>query len=87
MTDAAEADLAEIWAYVAADSESAAARLLDNIKATCARLLDFPSSGVSREQLARGLRVVLQGNYAIYRKTGASAIAQMDRIKSAQNQN
>jgi len=66
LTDAAEADLAEIWAYVAADSESAATHLLDKIKATCARLLDFPSSGVSRDRLARGLRVVFQGNYAIY---------------------
>ncbi|MGJ0533449.1 type II toxin-antitoxin system RelE/ParE family toxin [Methylocystis sp.] len=66
MTDTAEADLAEIWAYIAVDSESATTRLLDKIKATCTRLLHFPSSGVSRDRLARGLRVVLQGNYAIY---------------------
>ncbi len=66
MTDTAEADLAEIWAYIAADSESAATRLLDKIKATCASLLDFPSSGVSRDRLARGLRVLFQGNYAVY---------------------
>lgn len=46
MTDTAEADLAEIWAYIAADSESAATRLLDKVEATCARLLDFPSSGL-----------------------------------------
>jgi toxin ParE1/3/4 len=66
LTDTAEADLAEIWAYVAADSESAATQLLDKIKATSGRLLDFPSSGVSRDRLARGLRVAFQGNYAVY---------------------
>jgi len=40
--------------------------LLDKIKATCARLQEFPALGPSRDQLARGLRVMFQGNYAIY---------------------
>jgi len=62
----AEADLAEIWAYIADESEAAATRLLDKINATCARLLGFPMLGPPREQLAPGLRVIFQGNYGIY---------------------
>lgn len=30
------------------------------------RLLDFPLAGPSRDQLASGLRVMFQGNYALY---------------------
>lgn len=66
MTDTAEADLGEIWAYIAEDSESAATQLIDKIKATCLRLLDFPLSRPSCDQLAPGLRVAFQGHYAIY---------------------
>jgi len=40
--------------------------LIDKIKATCGRLLGFPMSCPSRDQLAPGLRVAFQGNYAIY---------------------
>jgi toxin ParE1/3/4 len=57
LTEKAEADLAEIWAYIAEDSEEAASRLFDKIKATLARAQDFPMSGAARDPLARGLRV------------------------------
>ncbi|TLG78160.1 type II toxin-antitoxin system RelE/ParE family toxin [Methylocystis sp. B8] len=67
LTDAAEADLAEIWAYVADDSsESTATRLLDKIHATFSRLQDFPLSGSERHQLAPDLRVAFHGGYAVY---------------------
>ncbi|WP_170162422.1 type II toxin-antitoxin system RelE/ParE family toxin [Methylocystis hirsuta] len=85
MTDTAEADLAEIWAYIAADSESAATHLLDKFKATCARLLDFPSSGASRDRLARGLRVVFQGNYAVYYTLAESEIIIVRILHSARD--
>lgn len=85
MTDAAEADLAEIWAYIAADSESATTHLLDKIKATCARLLDFPSSGGSRDRLAPGLRVVFQGNYAVYYTIAETEIIVVRVLHSARD--
>ncbi|WP_051949599.1 type II toxin-antitoxin system RelE/ParE family toxin [Methylosinus sp. PW1] len=66
MTETAEADLAEIWAYIAEDSEEAARRLIDKIMTTLARAQDFPMSGAARDQLARGLRAMFQGNYALY---------------------
>jgi toxin ParE1/3/4 len=66
LTETAQADLAEIWAYIAKDSEDAASRLLDKIMTTLARAEDFPMSGVARDQLAQGLRAMFQGNYVLY---------------------
>jgi toxin ParE1/3/4 len=40
--------------------------LLVKIEGACARLPEFPLSGSSRERFAAGLRVVFEGNYAIY---------------------
>ncbi|MGB3580283.1 MAG: type II toxin-antitoxin system RelE/ParE family toxin [Roseiarcus sp.] len=67
MTDKAEADLAEIWAYVAVEvSEAAATRLVDKLYAACEPLRQFPRLGPAREQFAAGLRVCFSGNYALY---------------------
>lgn len=46
MTDKAEADLAEIWAYVAVEvSEAAATRLVDKLYAACEPLRQLPGLG------------------------------------------
>ncbi len=67
MTDTAEEDLAEIWAYIATEaSESTATNLLARIEDHWARLRDFPLSGVARDRLRAGLRVVFHSSYAIY---------------------
>ncbi|MBF0136857.1 MAG: type II toxin-antitoxin system RelE/ParE family toxin [Magnetococcales bacterium] len=67
LTDTAEADLAEIWSFVASESsEATATRLLAKIENTSRLLLEFPLSGTARNQFAAGLRVILEGNYAIY---------------------
>ncbi|MCJ2060964.1 type II toxin-antitoxin system RelE/ParE family toxin [Methylobacterium sp. J-048] len=56
-----------MWAYVAADASPAMAdRLIARIEAACAPVRDFPQAGPSREQLAPGLRVVIERAYAIY---------------------
>ena len=66
MTDKAEADLAEIWAYVAVEvSEAAATRLVDKLYAACEPLRQL-QAWVPREQFAAGLRVCFSGNYALY---------------------
>jgi len=51
---------------VSLDSETAATRLLGKIQAAAGHLRDFPLAGPSRESLVPGLRVIFQGNYAIY---------------------
>lgn len=62
----AEADLIEIWAYIAKDDTLAADRQLDRIDAACEMLAENPQGGPSREDLARGLRFYPVGNHLIF---------------------
>jgi toxin ParE1/3/4 len=48
--------------------------LLARIEDASRRLLDFPLSGPSREQFSAGLRVLLEGNYAIYYMVAGSEL-------------
>jgi toxin ParE1/3/4 len=67
LTDKAEADLAEIWAYVAAEAyEATATNLIERLYGAFEPIRRFPQLGPSREQLAPGLRVCFSGVYAIY---------------------
>ena len=50
----AEADLLEIWTYVAIhDSQGRANQLFDNLKSTCFSLEEFPDRGHCPPELAR----------------------------------
>lgn len=62
----AEADLDEIWLYIARDSVENADGFLDQIEERCLALAAFPLMGVSREELAPSLRSVAVGNYTIF---------------------
>jgi tRNA-specific 2-thiouridylase len=62
----AEADLAEIWAYIAEDSPKAATTFVTALEAKFIPLLDFPGIGSTRDQLAPGLRALPYKTYVIY---------------------
>lgn len=62
----AEADLDEIWLYVARDNIDNADKLLEKIEQRCQSLADFPRIGVSREELRPSLRSLSVGNYIIF---------------------
>ena len=67
LTGAAEADLAEIWADIAARaSEEIASRIVASIEAAFEPVRHFPLAAPAREQLGAGLRVTLRDPYAIY---------------------
>jgi toxin ParE1/3/4 len=67
LTDAAETDLAELWAYIALEaSEAVATRFLDAVENTFRPLLHSPQIGAKRDMFAPGLRVTFYGAYAIY---------------------
>ena len=66
ITPVAEADLAEIWAYIAADSTKAATAFIEQIEAKFEPLLEFPGIGSARDNLAPGLRALPYKNYVIY---------------------
>lgn len=75
IADAAEADLAEIWATIATEaSEQVATGFLAKIDAMFAPLLLFPLSGPARSELAPDLRVTFCHPYAIYYIPTADAL-------------
>jgi toxin ParE1/3/4 len=66
IADAAAADLAEIWAFIAEDSPTAADTFVREIVAKFEPLRQFPEMGAAREQLAEGLRAIPYRDYVIY---------------------
>ena len=63
----AEADLDEIWLYIAQDSPHNADRFLDRIYRTCQQnLANNPRMGRSREELAPRLRSLSLGDCVIF---------------------
>jgi toxin ParE1/3/4 len=65
----AEADLLEIWLYVAQDSPRAADRLLDRIEVQCQLLADNPHLGRARPEIAPDPRAWVVGRYLILHRT------------------
>jgi toxin ParE1/3/4 len=62
----AEADLEEIWWYIAQDNPDAADAFLDQIEERCAVLAQFPLMGTDREDLLPFLRSLVVGSYAVF---------------------
>ena len=62
----AEADLDEIWLYIAQDDPNAADRFLDLIEERCQLLAENPLMGRSRPELAPRLRSFPVRNYVIF---------------------
>jgi toxin ParE1/3/4 len=65
-TPRARQDLIDIWAYIAADNERVADRLLDRIDEALNRLIDFPELGRQRPELAKSIRSLPVGRYVIF---------------------
>jgi toxin ParE1/3/4 len=62
----AEANLDDIWWYIAQDNPDAADRLLDKIEEQCQALAQFPQMGINRDELMPALRSFPIGNYLIF---------------------
>jgi toxin ParE1/3/4 len=62
----AEADLIDIWLYIAEDQPVNADRFLDKLNETAKALAETPGMGVSRSSLSEGLRCFPVGNYILF---------------------
>ena len=62
----AEADLDEIWDYIAEDSPERASNLLRKLHAKMQTLATNPNIGRKRDELLPGLRSFPYGNYVIF---------------------
>lgn len=66
----AAADIEAVTLYVAAESPRAAAALADAIERRLFQLVDYPHSGVPRDDIAPGIRHLVVGRHlAFYRVT------------------
>ncbi len=65
-SEAAKADLDEIWLYVAQDSIDAADRLIEALVGIAEPLKDFPLMGFDRSELSPHLRALRTGNYILF---------------------
>ena len=80
-SNAARADLVEIWLHIAADSIAAADRQIDRIADAIARLTDFPEIGHAREDAGSDVRLLLQDSYLVlYRYCETEALVVIERI-------
>lgn len=62
----AEADLDDIWWYIAQDNPDAADLFLDKIEERLYALAQFPDMGITRDELMPLLRSMGIGNYLIF---------------------
>lgn len=59
-------DLAEIWAFIAEDSEAQADRFLDKLEDSLKLWATQPLMGRARDDLAPGLRSMSHGRYVVF---------------------
>jgi len=79
---AAQADLVEIAMFIARDNPPRALTFVDELEASCAKLLDYPLSGVARPEIRDGLRSRPHGSYIIF-YTVAQSVVRIERLLHA----
>jgi len=79
-TKLAEADLAEIALYIAADNPNAALRVVDELRTHCRLLTEFPARNPLREQYGAGVRVAVHGRYLIFYAAADDHTVVIERI-------
>lgn len=73
-TNLAESDLAEIWCFIAEDSEDAADRFLETIQAKAIIVASNPEIGRLRPELAPSIRSFPVEPYVLFYETVADGI-------------
>ena len=73
-TAQAEADLIDIWLYIAQDNPAAADRLLDLLDEKSRALARHPQMGMAREDVGAGVRHFPVGRYLILYREVADGV-------------
>jgi len=66
LSEAAVADLDELWLFLAENNPMAADQYLDELAARFRTLLDYPELGRTRDELSTGLRSFAYKNHVIF---------------------
>ena len=78
----AEADLIDIWLYVAEDQPVNADRLLDRLNEAALLIAETPGMGVDRPSLSLNLKSFPVGNYVLYYRVKSDRL-ELVRVLSA----
>lgn len=70
----AEADLVNIWLYIANDQLLNADRFLDRLQEKALKLAEFPDLGRDRPELAKGLKSFPVDRYNVYYRVTDTAL-------------
>lgn len=73
-TAQADADLLDLWDYIAQDNPTAATAQLRQIAASCQTLADMPGISRARPEIRRGLRTWPIGSYLVLHRDTAGGI-------------
>ena len=83
-TDLADADLIDIWNYIAADNPVAAGRQIEKLTGLFESTLDFPRKGRPVPELSPGHRILQHGSYLlIYHLDEANKLVTLIRVVHA----
>ncbi len=74
LSELAEADLTEIWVFVARDNPEAADRLVNQIHEKCRFLATTPKAGRQRPELDPSIRSFAAGSYVIFYREGDNGV-------------
>lgn len=74
-TKAAERDLSGIWHYIARDSETAASRVIYQLRDQCQLLSSHPLIGEACVELRPGLRRFSVESYVVYYRVAANRVS------------
>ena len=85
VSDAAQADLEDIWIYVARDDTDAADKLIRSIASRFSKLASMPELGRRREELLSGVRSFPVGTYIIFYSPMADGIEVTRILHGARN--
>lgn len=87
-TPRAEADLLEIWATIAQDSERAADQLVRRIAHKASLAADMPYMGAARTELGPKARILVEGRYVVIYEAepdGVAIIAVVHGMRDPEN--
>lgn len=74
LTEQAEADLDELWAYIAARNPEAADRMVDAVLESSRMHVRFPGMGQSRDDLRPGLLCFVVSPYVVFYRPSEDTI-------------
>ena len=84
-TRQAEADLLDIWAFISQDNLTAADKIVRQLDARSHELVKHPEMGISRDDVAKGMRHLVMGSYLILYRIDGEDIEVVRYLHGARN--